>query len=113
MSTKETREAVGVEAVEAAMIEAGKHIADFSEMPYVERVQLKRNLTEVLQAALPYLQKQFRDQLRDQLDGLDWQAVNTDAEQQCPSRDHRPFACAKCVVEAALKATPTATEEAG
>lgn len=36
------------------------------------------------------------------LDQIDWQEVNAAAEEKCPSRDHRPLACAKCVVAAAL-----------
>jgi hypothetical protein len=40
--------------------------------------------------------------IRERLLSVDWQAVNADAEQRCPSREHRPFGCAQCVVEAAL-----------
>lgn len=42
--------------------------------------------------------------------GIDWQEVNAAAETNCPSRDHRPLGCARCVVEAALQAAKKAAE---
>lgn len=51
------------EAVEAAMIKAGEHIADYAKMPYIERVTLRRNLTEVLRAALPALRSEWEKEL--------------------------------------------------
>lgn len=57
---------------------------------------------EAIDAALPHLRAAWEQETREKLLALDWQEVNAAAEEMCPSREHRPFGCAKCVVQAAL-----------
>lgn len=63
---------------------------------------------ELLEAALPIelekARQRWEQEVRERLEALDWQAINSAAEAQCPSRDHRPLACAQCVTDAALSA---------
>lgn len=63
-----------------------------------------REFLDALPIELEKARQRWEQEVRERLEALDWQAINSAAEAQCPSRDHRPLACAQCVTDAALSA---------